>query len=200
MNIQLLTGLIPNKVLIELPEIMDKFDINTVTRLSHFLAQTSHESGGFKQVFENLGYRAETLFRLWPHRFRDSMEAEFYVGRPEQLANKIYGRRMGNGSAHTGDGFKYRGRGYIQLTGRHNYTAFDAVVPENIVENPDLVATKYPLLTAGWFWKVRSVNQYCFSVADSNIMRVTKIINGGSTGLEHRKQLTLKIHALLETS
>lgn len=197
MNISVLEGHIPKKVIDELPSVMERFKIETPIALAHFLGQCHHESAGFTRVFENLNYRAETLHRLFPARFRDIYEAEFYVGRPEQIADRIYGRRMGNGGFSSGDGFRFRGRGYIQITGKNNYAAFNPAVAEDILEYPDLVATKYPLFSAGWWWKANTMHVHAKSLDDSCFMFVTKRVNGGTNGLAHRKTMTLKIHKIL---
>ena len=200
MNTLALKGLIPSKVLDELPATIEKFSLGTPVLLSHFLGQCHHESGGFRHVFENLNYSAEALLRIWPARFADAYEAQFFAGRPEHIANRVYSRRMGNGGDPSGDGWNYRGRGYIQLTGRHNYTEFDKVVPDNILEYPDLVATKYPLFSAGWYWSYRYLNDSISSkhkITETDIMRVTRRVNGGSHGLKQRIDLTNKIFEVL---
>jgi putative chitinase len=187
MNISKLKGHIPDSVISQIPDVVDKFQINTPLRLSHFLAQCGHESGGFKLVNENLNYSTKGLLTTFKKYFPTQSLAEQYQRKPEKIASRVYGGRMGNGGEETKEGFKFRGRGYIQLTGKANYMEFDKVVSENILENPDLVATKYPLLSAAWFWGRNKLN----SVADQGptdavVTSVTKRVNGGTIGLADR--------------
>lgn len=165
---------------------MGRFEINTPYRVSGFLAQVSHESGGFQFVVENLNYSAEALTRVWPSRFPPAIAAE-YARNPEKIANRAYCDRMGNGDEASGDGWTYRGRGLIQLTGKDNYAAFSlqcdnmALVEPNLVAEPALAAE-----SAGWFWSRNGLNALC----DSNdIVAMTKRINGGINGLDHRQEL-----------
>jgi putative chitinase len=187
MDISKLKGHVPDAVIAQIPEVMDKFQINTPLRLCHFLAQCGHESGNFKAVNENLNYGAKGLRGIFPKYFPTDALAAEYERKPEKIANKIYGGRMGNGPEASGEGYKYRGRGYIQLTGKDNYSAFDKVVPENILETPDLVATKYPLLSAAWFWNSRGLNALSDKGAtDADVTAITKKVNGGTIGLADR--------------
>ena len=133
----------------QIPDTASRFGITNTLRLAHFLSQCGHESGGFKAVRENLNYSAKGLVGIFKKYFSPTL-AIAYERQPEKIANRVYAGRMGNGDEHSGDGYKYRGRGYIQLTGKENYTRFDATVPENIVADPDLVATKYPLASAAF--------------------------------------------------
>lgn len=198
MDINRLKGILPEKVLSELPMVMNTFKINTPLRLAHFLSQCAHESWNFSAVRENLNYGPVALLSTFKKYFPNLEKAELYARKPEQIANIVYANRMGNGPEASGDGWRYRGRGYIQLTGKINYQAFDRVVEDNIVENPDLVASKYPLLSAAWYWNSRSLN----SVADSGsteleIARVTRKINGGTNGLVDRIAKFNKYYAIL---
>jgi putative chitinase len=187
MDISKLKGHVPDAVIAQIPEVMDKFQINTPLRLCHFLAQCGHESGNFKAVNENLNYGAKGLRGIFPKYFPTDALAAEYERKPEKIANKIYGGRMGNGPEATGEGYKYRGRGFIQLTGKDNYSAFDKVVAEDITSNPDLVATKYPLLSAAWFWNSRKLNEIADKGAtDAEVTAITKKVNGGTIGLEDR--------------
>jgi putative chitinase len=187
MDISKLKGHVPDAVITQIPEVMDKFQINTPLRLCHFLAQCGHESGNFKAVNENLNYGAKGLRGIFPKYFPTDALAAEYERKPEKIANKIYGGRMGNGPEATGEGYKFRGRGYIQLTGKDNYSAFDKVVTEDITANPDLVATKYPLLSAAWFWNSRKLNEIADKGAtDAEVTAITKKVNGGTIGLEDR--------------
>ena len=187
MDISKLKGHVPDAVIAQIPEVMDKFQINTPLRLCHFLAQCGHESGNFKAVNENLNYGAKGLRGIFPKYFPTDALAAEYERKPEKIANKIYGGRMGNGPEATGEGYKYRGRGYIQLTGKDNYSAFDKVVTEDITANPDLGATKYPLLSAAWFWNSRKLNEIADKGAtDAEVTAITKKVNGGTIGLADR--------------
>jgi putative chitinase len=187
MDINKLKGIIPEKVLSELPMVMSTFEINTPLRLAHFLSQCAHESWNFTAVRENLNYGPVALMSTFKKYFPNLEKTDSYARQPEKIANLVYANRMGNGPETSGDGWKYRGRGYIQLTGKINYQAFDKVVEENILEQPDLVAVKYPLLSAAWFWNSRRLN----GVADRGsselvVTSVTKLINGGTNGLLDR--------------
>lgn len=147
LKLDLLKNHVPDDVLKKLSECIEKFHINTPLRLAHFLAQCSHESGGFKRTRENLNYSADGLKKTFPKYFPDDL-ADEYARKPEKIAARVYGGRMGNGDEKSKEGYKYRGRGYIQLTGKNNYRAFDKTVNDDILSNPDLVADKYPLLSA----------------------------------------------------
>jgi putative chitinase len=199
LDINKLKGHVPDGVLTQIPAVMEKFQINTPLRLCHFLAQCSHESANFKAVTENLNYGPVSLLKVFKKYFPTSEKADAYARKPEKIANLVYGGRMGNGPEASGDGWKYRGRGYIQLTGKVNYQAFDKVVEENIVETPDLVATKYPLLSAAWYWNSRSLNVDADKGAtDAVVTAVTKKVNGGSIGLEDRIKHFKEFYALLK--
>ena len=198
MNIEKLKGHIPDAVLAQIPDTMQKFELNTPLRLAHFLAQTGHESGGFKATTENLNYGAKGLLGIFKKYFPTEAKAKEYERKPEKIANLVYGGRMGNGPEASGEGFKFRGRGYIQLTGKDNYKAFDAVVPEDILANPDLVATKYPLLSAAWFFHKNGLHKIADKGAtDAVVTEVTKRVNGGTIGLADRIRHFKEYHALL---
>ena len=173
-----------------------KYDINTPERQACFLAQVMHESGGFKFLQENLNYSAQALMRTWGSRFPDADTAEKFEHNPEKIANKVYAGRMGN--IEEGDGWKYRGRGLIQLTGRENYANFGHNVGVDVLSNPDLLTTpEYATISAGWYWNKRNLNE----LADKmDIEGITKKINGGVNGLEDRKARTQKVLALLRTT
>jgi len=174
-------------VMLEIPSVSDKFGINTPLRLSHFLAQCSHESGDFKAVRENLNYSAEGLRKIFGKYFPTDAIAAQYARQPEKIANKVYANRMGNGNEASGDGYNYRGRGYIQLTGKENYASFDKVVDEDILSNPDLVATKYPLMSAAFFFNKNGLWSICDKGDSIDVVTmVTKRVNGGTIGLEDR--------------
>ena len=188
----------PDAVIAQLPDTMAKFELNTPLRLAHFLAQAGHESGGFKAVQENLNYGAKGLRSIFGKYFPDDSTALLYERKPEKIANIVYASRMGNGDKSSGDGWKFRGRGYIQLTGKSNYTAFDAIVPENLLEQPDLVATKYPLLSAAWFFHKNGLNTIADKGADdATVTSVTKRVNGGTIGLPDRIKHFKEYYSLL---
>lgn len=198
MNLEKLKGHIPDTVLQQIPQVMEKFQINTPLRLCHFLAQCAHESGNFKAVNENLNYGPVALLKTFGKYFNEK-NVETYARKPEKIANIVYGNRMGNGPESSGDGFRYRGRGYIQLTGKVNYQAFDKFVDEDITKNPDLVATKYPLLSAAWFWNSRSLNIVADKGAtDADVTAITKKVNGGTHGLDDRLAKFKKFYQLLK--
>jgi putative chitinase len=187
MNIDKLKGHIPDTVIAQLPDTIAKFELNTPLRLAHFLAQAGHESAGFKAVNENLNYGAKGLLGIFKKYFPTEQKALLYERKPEKIANLVYGGRMGNGIEATGDGWKFRGRGYIQLTGKDNYTAFDKVVTEDIITNPDLVATKYPLLSAAWFFHKNGLHKIADEgVTEAVVTKITKRVNGGTIGLPDR--------------
>ena len=199
MDINKLKGHIPDSVIAMLPDTMAKFELNTPLRLAHFLAQAGHESGGFKAVNENLNYGAKGLLGIFKKYFPTPAKAALYERKPEKIANLVYGGRMGNGAEATGEGYKFRGRGYIQLTGKDNYKAFDAVVPENLLESPDLVATKYPLLSAAWFFHKNGLHKIADGGAtDAVVTSVTKRVNGGTIGLPDRIKHFKEYYALLK--
>lgn len=198
MNITKLKGHLPDTVISQLPEVMNKFQINTPLRIAHFLSQCGHESGNFKVVNENLNYGAKGLLGLFKKYFPTEAKAVEYERKPEKIANLIYGGRMGNGPEASGEGYKFRGRGFIQLTGKDNYSAFDKVVAEDIVATPDLVATKYPLLSAAWYWNSRKINTTCdLGATDEVVKKITKLVNGGEIGLADRQKHFKEFYSLL---
>jgi putative chitinase len=187
LNLDKLKGHIPDAVVAQIPDTAAKFELNTPLRLAHFLAQAGHESGGFKAVNENLNYGAKGLLGIFKKYFPTEQKVLLYERKPEKIANLVYGGRMGNGPEISGEGYKFRGRGYIQLTGKDNYKAFDAVVPENIIETPDLVATKYPLMSAAWFFHKNGLHKIADEgTTDEVVTKVTKRVNGGTIGLPDR--------------
>ena len=182
-----LRGHIPDAVIAQIPDTAKKFNITTPLRLAHFLAQCGHESGGFKAVQENLNYSASGLKGTFSKYFKEAGLAESYQRNPQKIASRVYGGRMGNGPESTGDGFKFRGRGYIQLTGKDNYTNFAKFIGEDTVANPDLVATKYPLASAAFFFDSNKLWSICDKGADNaTVTAVTKRVNGGTIGLPDR--------------
>ena len=165
-------------------EILPVYEINTPERVAAFLAQCAHESGGFKFLKENLNYKAESLCKVFPKYFPDVNLAKQYEKKPEKIANRVYGNRMGNGDEASGDGFRYLGRGLIQLTGKNNYTLFAAAIDTPLEEIPEYLQTfEGAVQSACWFWEQNNLNQW----ADKkDIMTLTKRINGGTIGLEDR--------------
>jgi len=187
MDINKLKGHIPDSVIAQLPDTMAKFELNTPLRLAHFLAQAGHESGGFKALNENLNYGAKGLRGIFGKYFPTDEKAALYERKPEKIANLVYGGRMGNGPEASGDGYKFRGRGYIQLTGKDNYTAFGKAINEDLTSNPDLVATKYPLASAAWFFHKNGLHKIADKGAtEAVVTEVTKRVNGGTIGLPDR--------------
>ena len=186
MNVDKLKGHVPDTVIAQIPGVVEKFEINTPLRLAHFLAQCGHESGGFKAVSENLNYGAAGLQSIFKKYFT-AESAKEYQRKPEKIANIVYANRMGNGNQASGEGYKFRGRGFIQLTGKDNYTAFDKSVEDDILANPELVATKYPLLSAAWFFHKNGLHKIADEGAtDAVVTKVTKRVNGGTIGLPDR--------------
>ena len=187
LKIENLRGHIPEAVLSQIPDTVKKFELNTPLRLAHFLAQCGHESNGFKAVRENLNYSAKGLMGIFKKYFPTEAIANQYARQPEKIANKVYANRMSNGTEASGDGFNFRGRGYIQLTGRDNYTAFGKAIGENISLNPDKVATDYPLLSAAWFFHKNGLHKIADQGStDAVVTTVTKRVNGGTIGLADR--------------
>jgi putative chitinase len=186
LNIEKLKGHIPDAVLSQIPETAKKFNITNNLRLAHFLAQCGHESGGFKAVSENLNYSADGLKKIFGKYFPGNLN-ESYARQPEKIASRVYASRMGNGDENSKEGFKFRGRGYIQLTGKSNYTNFTKFIGEDCVSNPDLVATKYPLASAAFFFDSNKLWSICDRGADdATVTAVTKRVNGGTIGLPDR--------------
>jgi putative chitinase len=197
MNFNNLKGHIPDSVIAQIPDTAAKFNITNTLRLAHFLAQCGHESGGFKAVSENLNYGAAGLQSIFKKYFTAQTAAE-YQRKPEKIANIVYANRMGNGNQASGDGYKFRGRGYIQLTGKDNYTSFDKTVEDDILANPDLVATKYPLSSAAFFFNKNGLWAICDKGADdATVTAVTKRVNGGTIGLADRIKHFKEYHKLL---
>lgn len=186
LNLDLLDGHIPTTVIAQIPLCASTFALNTRLRLAHFLAQCAHESGNFKFTTENLNYSAEGLSKIFGRYFPGNL-ATSYARQPQKIAARVYANRMGNGDEASQDGWKYRGRGYIQLTGKENYTAFSHSVSDDILANPDLVASKYPLLSAAWFWNSRQLNALADGgEGDDVVTAITKKVNGGTNGLADR--------------
>jgi len=187
LKLENLKGHIPDSVISQIPDTAARFELNTPLRLAHFLAQCGHESGGFKATQENLNYSASGLKGIFAKYFKEAGLAESYQRNPQKIASRVYGGRMGNGPESTGDGYKFRGRGYIQLTGKDNYTAFGKAINEDMTVNPDKVATHYALLSAAWFFSKNGLHRMADEGAsDLVVTKITKRVNGGTIGLPDR--------------
>lgn len=204
-DISKLKGVVPDEVWDQLNTVQTHFNINTTLRLTHFLSQLSHESDKFRFKVENLNYRADQLYSMFRKYFPTMELALKYEKLPERIGNRIYANRMGNGSEFSGDGFKYRGRGFIQITGKDNYIEFGKFLfklgsAENVVIYPTLVTDKYPLLSSVWFWKINDLNTIADLGSDvETITKMTKRINGGKNGLENRIKEFNKFYKLFIT-
>lgn len=174
-----------------------EFEINNELRMAHFFSQCAHESMDFTTFVENLNYSADRLILVFPKYFKNLDVAKLYHRNPEKIADLIYANRMGNGSVESGDGWKYRGRGIIQLTGKHNYQQLDLLIRKNVVNNPDYVATNEgAIISAAWFWKMNNLN----TLADNDdCLSVTKKINGGVMGLQDRMNKLQKYKAIINS-
>lgn len=183
----------------ELQEVIEEYQINTALRLSHFLSQCHHESGGFRSKIENMNYGAKRLMEVFPKYFPTLQMAQEYAGKPEKIGSRVYANRMGNGDESTGEGFKYRGRGFIQITGKNKYRTLSNLWDIDILDNPDLIAEKYPFKSAGWFWNAAKLNQYADKGSTmADVEKVTKIVNGGKNGLQSRRKLFVNYYQLLK--
>lgn len=178
---------------------MGKFEINTPLRAAHFIAQLAHESGSFHYSSENLNYSASALRAVFGKYFPTDELAEAYARQPEKIANRVYADRMGNGDEASGDGWKFRGRGLIQLTGTDNYTNCGKATGMDLVDNPDQLADNADaaVAAAGWFWDMRKLNGYA---DEDDIKAITKRINGGYNGLEDREAYLAKAKEVLGIS
>ena len=181
MDLSRLKGHVPDTVIAQIPSIQEKFGVNTALRLAHFLAQAGHESGGFRVTQENLNYSAKGLTGIFKKYFKrpdgtvDEPKAAAYAKKPEKIANLVYGGRMGNGPESSGEGYKFRGRGYIQLTGKDNYTAFGKSIGIDMLVNADSVATTHALTSAAWFWSKNKLNEIADTGAtDEVVTKITK--------------------------
>jgi putative chitinase len=176
-------------------EILPDYDIDTPARVAAFLAQTAHESGGYRAIKENLNYKAASLRKVFPKYFPTDELAAQYANKPEMIANRVYGNRMGNGPEESGEGYKYCGRGLIQLTGKDNYTRYAQSLEISVEEASEHLTTfEGCVQSAAWFWEANNLNQW----ADKgDILTLTKRINGGTIGLEDRiKHYNHALHVL----
>lgn len=169
-----------------LDNILNSSGIDTKERVNMFLAQCGHESGGFTITVENLNYSAKGLRSTFPKYFKSESEALIYERKPEKIANRVYADRIGNGPESSGDGWKYRGRGYIMITGKSNYQEFSKYSGIDVVSNPDLISTdvSVSIKSAIWFWNKNNLNTYCDK---GDFIGLTKRINGGTNGLADRE-------------
>jgi putative chitinase len=196
LKLSALKGHVPDSVISMIPEVATKFGIDTPVKLAHFLSQCGHESGGFKITQENLNYSAKGLMGIFKKYFPDEATANAYQRNPEKIANRVYSGRMGNGPEASGEGYKFRGRGFIQLTGKDNYTAFGKAINEDIASKPEKVGTDYALLSAAWFFSKNCLKK-CVDASDATVTSVTKCVNGGTIGLEDRKKHFKEFYNLL---
>jgi putative chitinase len=193
MNIKNLEKTLPESVFRQLDLLVSKYEMNTINRMSHFLAQCAHESGNWRVTRENLNYSAAGLLGVFPRYFTQATAAQ-YARKPQMIASRVYANRMGNGDEASGDGWKFRGRGFIQLTGKNNYTAFNKTVPKDVIESPELVEGEYALESAAWFWTTNNLNQ----LSDTGtVQQVTRRVNGGLNGIADRLEKFAKYKALL---
>lgn len=197
MNIEQLAQVSPHAVKFPLIEAMIRYGINTPIRQAHFLAQVAHESAGFTATVENLNYSAKALRATFPKYFPDDSVANSYARQPEKIANKVYASRMGNGDEASGDGWRYRGRGLIQTTGKNNYSNFSAryYKDQRLIANPNPVGEpELAAMSAASFWHQNNINRY----ADlDDVKAVTKAVNGGEIGLADRKKHLAHIKTIL---
>lgn len=178
-----------------LNQLMPDYEINTPKRVAAFIAQCAHESGGFRFLRENLNYKAESLIKVFPKYFKDMATAQAYARQPQKIANRVYANRMGNGDEASGDGWRYCGRGLIQLTGKDNYSWFAASIETPVEQVSEYLETfEGAAQSACWFWETNNLNQW----ADKgDIVTMTKRINGGTIGLEDRiKHYNHALHVL----
>lgn len=201
MNLQLLKGHIPDIVLDQLSRTCEKFNIDGPKRLSHLLGQCKHESNNYSVVVENLNYSADGLMKIFKKYFPTKQIADQYARQPEKIANRVYANRMSNGDEKSGDGWKYRGRGYLQTTGKINYIALGSSLGIDLITSPEKVATTYPLDSAAFFFNSNNLWIICDQGCDDDtITKVTKRVNGGTNGLEERIKYTKEFYNILTES
>lgn len=204
MNTMNLSSKIPSDVFNHMTNVVTKYNITNPLRLAHFMAQIAHETGNFKAVVENLNYSAESIVRVFPKYFKDAngkidmVLVNKYARNPEKLGSRVYGNRMGNGNEASKEGYIFRGRGYLQVTGKVNYEAFSKFIGEDCVANPDLVATKYPMDSAIWFFDRNKIWTICDKGAAKEVVTsVRRIVNGGEIGLDDCISKFNMFHSLL---
>jgi putative chitinase len=203
MNIENLKSELPENVYSKLPELINVYKFDTSVKLSHFLSQCAKESGNFEKLYENMNYSADRLLVVFKKYF-NRQKALLYANKPEKIANLVYGNRMGNGNELSGDGYRYRARGYIGLTFKNNYSDFSKFIKDDVVSNPDLVATKYPLESAIYFFLKNKILESCpkqsFTTSEEmeeSVTCVTMKVNGGKNGLKDRILYFRKFYTLL---
>lgn len=198
MKIENLKGHIPDTVLFEIKSVIEKFQINTPLRLAHFLAQCYHESAKFTVTVENLNYGEIGLLTTFSKYF-DKITVKSYARSQEKIASRVYANRMGNGDELSKEGYKFRGRGYIQLTGKNNYIAFGKTVDLDLTAMPDLVSNKFPLLSAAWFFYTNGLNEVSDKGStEAVVAMVTKKVNGGTHGINERVKYFEKFYNVLK--
>jgi len=185
-NVAKLIHRLPPRVYDQLEACFSKNGIDSENQICHFMSQVAHESKDFKKSFENLNYSAKGLLSVFPKYFKDISIANQYARNPKKIANRVYANRMGNGNEDSNDGYTFRGRGYIMLTGKTNYKIFSQYVGEDCVSNPDLVATKYPMDVALWFFEINNLWDMCKKDDHASVVALTKRVNGGLNGLSDR--------------
>lgn len=199
LDLSKLKGIIPDHKIAELPEVIKTFNINSKCKLAHFLAQASHESWGFTKNEENLNYSEEGLCKIFHDYFLELGKAAQYAHQPEKIANHVYANKLGNSTEESGDGFKFRGRGDMETTGKYNYGKFGEFIKEDLITNPDLVASKYSLAAAAYFFTQRKIWDICDrGVSTSVIEAVTAKVNAQLIGLAERTELLIKIYNALK--
>lgn len=197
MDITKLKGKLPDSIYDQLPLIIDKFSVNTSLRMAHFLAQCAHESNNFTAFEENLNYSYKRLVEIFPKYFPGTT-GKSYARKPEKIANRVYGNRYGNGTEASGDGWRYRGRGCLQLTFKANYKSLSKDFGVDFVKTPELVATEYSLVSAAWFFNKNKIWPKCDAGSTSDAVEdVTRMVNGGLNNIEHRKKEFIKFWDIL---
>lgn len=200
-EVEKLKLVLPENLVFEMQGTLERFSINTSLRVSHFLAQCKHESAAFTRVEEGLNYSSVGLLYTFAKYFPDKPTADAYARQPQKIANRVYANRMGNGDELSGDGWKFKGRGYIQTTGRANYQSFSAAMRDDmIMTTPDLLLIpKYACLSAGYFWSIKKLNDIADRGADDDVVKqVTFKVNGGYNGLGDRQKAFKTIYEKLK--
>jgi len=196
-NINKLVGLVPQSIIMELPMVLETFNITKNLELAHLLAQCAHESKNFTVVYENLNYTTDGLMAVFKDYFHDSIKASAFAHNPEKIANHVYANKNGNGNEESGDGWKYRGRGYIELTGKYFYDLFGEYLKVDIINKPDLVANTYPLSSAAYFFHKNNIFELCKDSSLDTIVKITRKVNVALLGLDQRANYFDKIYSVL---
>jgi len=186
MNTSNLASKLPAVASTQMLNVVTKYKITNPLRLAHFMAQISHESGNFKFVKENLNYSKESLLKVFGKYF-NAQNVDAYARNPEKIGSRVYASRMGNGNEASKEGYVFCGRGYLQVTGKENYRAFSQFIGEDCVANPELIATKYPMDSAIWFFDKNKLWDICDKGGTTEVVTfITKRVNGGTNGLDDR--------------